>query len=68
MVLRFGARKAVDPGDAVSHYTPAEKEYWGTAMGLQENMSTELGYQVFFRQGGYLMITESEDDLPALNR
>ncbi len=33
---------------------------------MYENMSTTLGYQVFFRQGGYLMITESEDDLPAL--
>jgi sarcosine oxidase subunit beta len=33
---------------------------------LYENMSADLGYQVFFRQGGYLMITESEDDLPAL--
>jgi len=33
---------------------------------LYENMATELGYQVFFRQGGYLMITEREEDLPAL--
>jgi sarcosine oxidase subunit beta len=33
---------------------------------MYENMSAELGYQVFFRQGGYLMITESEGDLPAL--
>jgi len=33
---------------------------------MYEGMSAELGYQVFFRQGGYLMITESEADLPAL--
>ncbi len=33
---------------------------------IYENMSAELGYQVFFRQGGYLMITEQEEDLPAL--
>ena len=33
---------------------------------LYENMSAELGYQVFFRQGGYLMVTESEGDLPSL--
>ena len=25
---------------------------------MYENMSAELGYQVFFRQGGYLMVTE----------
>jgi len=36
------------------------------SVALYENMSADLGYQVFFRQGGYLMITESEDDLPAL--
>ncbi len=33
---------------------------------MYERMSTELGYQVFFRQGGYLMVTENESDLPAL--
>lgn len=33
---------------------------------IYENLSAELGYQIFFRQGGYLMITESEKDLPAL--
>ncbi len=33
---------------------------------MYENMSAELGYQVFFRQGGYLMVTENENDLPAL--
>ncbi len=33
---------------------------------IYEHMSAQLGYQVFFRQGGYLMITEQEDDLPAL--
>ena len=36
------------------------------SVAMYENMSADLGYQVFFRQGGYLMITESEDDLPAL--
>ncbi len=36
------------------------------SVALYENMSAELGYQVFFRQGGYLMITEQETDLPAL--
>ncbi|MBU8871965.1 MAG: FAD-binding oxidoreductase [Gemmatimonadales bacterium] len=35
---------------------------------MYEGMSAELGYQVFFRQGGYLMVTESEDDLPALRK
>jgi len=35
---------------------------------MYETMSAELGYQVFFRQGGYLMVTESEDDLPALRK
>jgi sarcosine oxidase subunit beta len=33
---------------------------------MYEEMSAELGFQVFFRQGGYLMITESEEDLPAM--
>ncbi len=36
------------------------------SVALYENMSAELGYQVFFRQGGYLMITEQESDLPAM--
>lgn len=36
------------------------------SVALYEDMSADLGYQVFFRQGGYLMITESESDLPAL--
>jgi len=36
------------------------------SVALYENMSADLGYQVFFRQGGYLMITENESDLPAL--
>ena len=36
------------------------------SVAMYENMSADLGYQVFFRQGGYLMVTESEDDLPAL--
>nr|MEE4266588.1 FAD-binding oxidoreductase [Candidatus Krumholzibacteria bacterium] len=35
---------------------------------MYEDMSAMLGYQVFFRQGGYLMITESEKDLPALKK
>lgn len=35
---------------------------------MYEDMSAMLGYQVFFRQGGYLMITESENDLPALRK
>jgi sarcosine oxidase subunit beta len=35
---------------------------------MYEEMSAELGYQVFFRQGGYLMITENESDLPALRK
>jgi sarcosine oxidase subunit beta len=33
---------------------------------MYENMSAELGYQVFFRQGGYLMVTEEEAHLPAM--
>jgi len=33
---------------------------------MYENMSAELGYQVFFRQGGYLMVTEDESHLPAM--
>ncbi len=33
---------------------------------MYENMSAELGYQVFFRQGGYLMVTEQEEHLPAM--
>ena len=36
------------------------------SVAIYEGMSAELGYQVFFRQGGYLMITEREEDLPAL--
>ncbi len=36
------------------------------SVAIYERMSAELGYQVFFRQGGYLMITEQEEDLPAL--
>ncbi len=35
---------------------------------MYEDMSAMLGYQVFFRQGGYLMITETEKDLPALKK
>ncbi len=35
---------------------------------MYEEMSADLGYQVFFRQGGYLMITEQEADLPALRK
>jgi heterotetrameric sarcosine oxidase beta subunit len=35
---------------------------------MYEDMSADLGYQVFFRQGGYLMVTESENDLPALRK
>jgi sarcosine oxidase, subunit beta len=35
---------------------------------MYEQMSADLGYQVFFRQGGYLMITENEKDLPALKQ
>jgi len=51
------------------------RQQWTTAenirlaqesVALYERMSAELGYQVFFRQGGYLMITENEADLPAL--
>lgn len=38
------------------------------SVAMYENMSAELGYQVFFRQGGYLMITENEDDLPAMKK
>lgn len=33
---------------------------------MYEHMSAELGYQVFFRQGGYLMVTEDERHLPAM--
>ncbi|MCP4291258.1 MAG: FAD-binding oxidoreductase [bacterium] len=35
---------------------------------MYEDMSADLGYQVFFRQGGYLMVTESESDLENLNK
>jgi len=35
---------------------------------LYENLASELGYNTFFRQGGYLMITESEDDIPTLKK
>ncbi len=51
------------------------RQQWTTAenihlaresVSIYEHMSAELGYQVFFRQGGYLMITEQEADLPAL--
>jgi sarcosine oxidase subunit beta len=35
---------------------------------MYEEMSATLGYQVFFRQGGYLMVTESESDLPAMRK
>ncbi len=35
---------------------------------MYEEMSADLGYQVFFRQGGYLMVTENEADLPALRQ
>ncbi len=35
---------------------------------MYEEMSADLGYQVFFRQGGYLMVTENENDLPALRQ
>ncbi len=35
---------------------------------MYEDMSADLGYQVFFRQGGYLMVTENEADLPALRQ
>ncbi len=35
---------------------------------MYEEMSADLGYQVFFRQGGYLMITEQEADLDALRQ
>ncbi len=38
------------------------------SVGMYENMSAELGYQVFFRQGGYLMVTEQDSDLPALRQ
>ena len=38
------------------------------SVAMYESMSAELGYQVFFRQGGYLMITENEADLPALRQ
>ena len=36
------------------------------SVALYENMSAEMGYQAFFRQGGYLMITEDESHLPAM--
>jgi len=36
------------------------------SVAMYENMSAELGYQVFFRQGGYLMVTEDEAHLPSL--
>lgn len=33
-----------------------------------EQLQAELGYQTFFRQGGYLMITSNEADRPALQK
>ena len=35
---------------------------------IYESLAAELGYQTFFRQGGYLMITENEADRPAMLR
>ena len=51
------------------------RQLWTTAENIklaQENtriykrLSAELGYQPFFRQGGYLMLTENENDRPIL--
>ena len=36
------------------------------SVALYENMSAEMGYQAFFRQGGYLMVTDDESHLPAM--
>jgi sarcosine oxidase subunit beta len=33
---------------------------------LYRDLSARLGYQTFFRQGGYLMVSERERDVPAL--
>ncbi len=53
------------------------RQQWTTAENIRlaqesvllfENLAGELGYQTFFRQGGYLMVTENEDDLPALKK
>ncbi len=35
---------------------------------IYEELSAELGYQTFFRQGGYLMISENEADRPAMQK
>jgi len=33
---------------------------------LYENLTSELGYQTFFRRGGYLMVTETEEHRAAM--
>jgi sarcosine oxidase subunit beta len=38
------------------------------SVAIFEQLSAELGYQTFFRQGGYLMITEKEEDREALRK
>jgi len=35
---------------------------------IYEQLSAELGYQTFYRQGGYLMVTERDEDREALKR
>ncbi|MFO7652708.1 MAG: FAD-binding oxidoreductase [Candidatus Krumholzibacteriia bacterium] len=51
------------------------RQQWTTAenvrlaqesVAMYENLSAELGYQSFFRQGGYLMVTENEDHRSAM--
>ncbi len=38
------------------------------SVAIYETLSAELGYQTFFRQGGYLMVTADPADRPALQQ
>jgi sarcosine oxidase subunit beta len=38
------------------------------SVAMYEQLSAELGYQAFFRQGGYLMVTENEEHRPAMKK
>jgi sarcosine oxidase subunit beta len=38
------------------------------SVAIYEELSAELGYQTFFRQGGYLMVTENPEHRPAMQK
>jgi sarcosine oxidase subunit beta len=38
------------------------------SVAIYEQLSAELNYQTFFRQGGYLMVTEQEEDRTAMQQ